>query len=63
MLQWTEIYKRVSWIEDPDLGVGSVLNQLEKEGNKLTIRELRTVVGKLRKFRRFKHALEVFHHF
>lgn len=60
MLQWTEIFKRVSWIEDPDLGVGSVLNQLEKEGNKLTIRELRTVVGQLRKFKRFKHALEVY---
>jgi len=43
--------------------VASVLDQIEKEGKKLTKWELCVVVKELRKCKRFKLALEVFHHF
>ena len=46
-------------MENPELGAGSVLNQCEKEGKKLTKWELCRVVKELRKFKRFKQALEV----
>lgn len=47
-------------MEDPELEVGSVLNQVEKEGKKLTKWELCRVVRELRKSKRFKLALEVY---
>jgi len=62
-LKWTHVYKRVSLIEDPELGMASVLNQIEKEGKKLTKWELCRVVRELRKFKKFKLALEVLRHF
>lgn len=57
-LKWTDILKKISLIEDPQLGVASVLNQIEKEGNKLTKWELCRVVKELRKFNKFNLALE-----
>lgn len=47
-------------MENPELGVASVLNQCEKEGKKLTKWELCRIVRELRKFKRFKLALEVY---
>lgn len=41
------------------MGSASVLNQMENEGKKLSKWELCKVVKALRKFRRFKYALEV----
>jgi hypothetical protein len=59
MVKWNAIYKRISLMENPELGSGSVLNQWEKEGRKLSKWELCRVVKELRKFKRYKHALEV----
>ncbi|CAI9769377.1 unnamed protein product [Fraxinus pennsylvanica] len=47
-------------LENPQMGSASVLNQMENEGKKLSKWELCKVVKDLRKFRRFKHALEVY---
>ena len=44
---------------NPEMGAGSVLNQWENEGKRLTKWELCRVVKELRKFKRFKMALEV----
>ncbi|XP_059430652.1 pentatricopeptide repeat-containing protein At1g02150-like [Corylus avellana] len=60
MVKWNAIYKRISLMENPELGSGSVLNQWEKEGRKLSKWELCRVVKELRKFKRYKHALEVY---
>ena len=46
-------------MENPEMGVASVLNKCEKEGKKLTKWELCRIVRELRKFRRFRLALEV----
>lgn len=60
MLKWVDIYKRISLMENPQIGVASVLNQCEKEGKKVNKWELCKIVRELRKFKRFKLALEVF---
>ncbi|XP_057532582.1 pentatricopeptide repeat-containing protein At1g02150 [Amaranthus tricolor] len=60
MLKWNHIYKRISVMENPEMGVASVLNKCEKEGKKLTKWELCRIVRELRKFRRFRLALEVY---
>ncbi|KAA8515830.1 hypothetical protein F0562_018559 [Nyssa sinensis] len=60
MVKWSAIYKRISLMEDPELGSASVLNQWEKEGKKLTKWDLCRVVKELRKFRRYKLALQVY---
>jgi hypothetical protein len=59
MVKWNAIYKRISLMENHELGSGSVLDQWEKEGRKLSKWELCRVVKELRKFKRYKHALEV----
>jgi hypothetical protein len=59
MIKWNAIYKRISLMENPELGSGSVLSQWEKEGRRLTKWELCRVVKELRKFKRYKLALEV----
>ena len=46
-------------MENPEMGSASVLNQWENEGKRLTKWELCRVVKELRKFKRFKMALEV----
>jgi len=59
--KWTPIFKKVSFIDDPEFKrVPSALDQIEKEGKKLTKWELCVVVKELRKFKRFKPALEVY---
>lgn len=47
-------------MENPELGSASVLNQWENEGKKFTKWELCRVVKELRKYRRYKLALEVY---
>lgn len=59
MLKWNAVYKRISMLEDSNLGAASVLNQIENEGKRLSKWELSRVVKELRKFRRFNYALEV----
>lgn len=57
--KWNSISRRISTLENPQMGSASVLNQMENEGKKLSKWELCKVVKALRKFRRFKYALEV----
>lgn len=58
-LKWNAVYKRISMMEDPEKGSASVLNQWENEGKRLSKWEICRIVKELRKFRRFKLALEV----
>ncbi|KAL3651182.1 hypothetical protein CASFOL_007585 [Castilleja foliolosa] len=60
MLNWNVIYKKISMLENTTSGSVSLLNQLETEGNKITKWDLSKVVKKLREFRRYKLALEVY---
>ncbi|KDP28877.1 hypothetical protein JCGZ_14648 [Jatropha curcas] len=60
MMNWNSIYRKISLMENPGLGAGTVLNQIEKNGKKLTKWELCRVVKELRKFKRYKQALEVY---
>lgn len=46
-------------MENPSLGSATILEQWEEEGRKLTKWDLCRVVKELRKYRRFKPALEV----
>ena len=46
-------------MEDPEMGAASVLNRCEKEGKRVTKWEIRRIIKELRKFRRYKVALEV----
>ncbi|XP_022857435.1 pentatricopeptide repeat-containing protein At1g02150-like [Olea europaea var. sylvestris] len=59
-MTWNAIYKRISMMENPHMDSASVLNQVENEGKNLTKWELCRVVKELRKFRRYKYALEVY---
>ncbi|KAG6749268.1 hypothetical protein NC652_032537 [Populus alba x Populus x berolinensis] len=60
MIKWNGIYRRISLMENPELGSGSVLNQWENEGKRLTKWELCRVVKELRKYKRYQQALEVY---
>ncbi|XVF22852.1 hypothetical protein REPUB_Repub12eG0206800 [Reevesia pubescens] len=60
MIKWNAIYKKISLMENPDLGSATVLNDCEKGGRKLTKWELCRVVKELRKYKRYKQALEVY---
>ncbi|KAL0429443.1 UNVERIFIED_CONTAM: Pentatricopeptide repeat-containing protein [Sesamum radiatum] len=59
MLKWNAIYKKISML-DPNMGSASVLNEVENEGKRLSKWELCRVVKELRKFRRYRFALEVY---
>ncbi|CAK9133570.1 unnamed protein product, partial [Ilex paraguariensis] len=58
VMKWNTVYKRISMMQNLEMGPAGVLNQCENEGKKLTKWELSRVVKELRKFRRFKLALE-----
>ncbi|XAR63283.1 hypothetical protein NMG60_11023170 [Bertholletia excelsa] len=60
MLKWNGVYKRISLMENPEMGAGSILNQCEKEGKRFTKWELSRIIKELRKFKRYKAALEVY---
>ncbi|KAL3613657.1 hypothetical protein CASFOL_041731 [Castilleja foliolosa] len=60
MLNWNIIHKQISMLDNTTSGSASVLNQLETEGKKVTKWDLSKVVKKLREFRRYKLALEVY---
>ncbi|KAK8635796.1 hypothetical protein V6N13_004514 [Hibiscus sabdariffa] len=60
MVKWTSLYKKISLMENPELGSASVLNDWEKAGRKLTKWELCRIVKELRKYKRYKQALEVY---
>ncbi|KAM0065118.1 putative tetratricopeptide-like helical domain superfamily [Helianthus debilis subsp. tardiflorus] len=57
---WKTIYKRISMMGSREKGSSGVLNQWENEGNSVTKWELCRLVKELRKYGRFKLALEVY---
>lgn len=59
IVKWVTVYKRISFMQDPNMGSGSVLNQWEKENKMLSKWELCKIIKELRKFGRHKFALEV----
>ncbi|XP_074280042.1 pentatricopeptide repeat-containing protein At1g02150-like [Silene latifolia] len=61
LLKWNNIFKRISTMaEDPQMNVASVLNQCENEGKKISKWELCRIAKELRKFKRYKLALQVY---
>ncbi|KAI4354666.1 hypothetical protein L6164_003513 [Bauhinia variegata] len=60
IVRWNDIYRRISLMENPELGSASVLNQWENEGKNLTKWMLWRVVKELRKHKRHERALEVY---
>ncbi|KMZ65766.1 putative Pentatricopeptide repeat-containing protein [Zostera marina] len=59
--KWTSLYRKISMMENPNLGASTVLEAWEvSEGKKLTKWDLCRSVKELRKFRRFKLALDVY---
>ncbi|KAK6918671.1 Pentatricopeptide repeat [Dillenia turbinata] len=60
VFKWKALFKKISLMKNPDAGCASLLNQWERDSKKLTKWELSRIVKELRKFRRFKAALEVY---
>ncbi|XP_051122856.1 pentatricopeptide repeat-containing protein At1g02150 [Andrographis paniculata] len=60
MPNWNAIFKKISMMDDRNAGAASALNQVENEGRRITKWELCRVVKELRKFRRYRYALEVY---
>lgn len=58
-LKWNDVFKKISTMEGQNMVSASVLNQAVNEGRSLSKWDLHRVVKELRKFRRFKSALEV----
>ncbi|CAA6673754.1 unnamed protein product [Spirodela intermedia] len=59
-LKWSSLYRRIAMTEDPRAGAGLELERWESEEKKLSKWELCRVVKELRKFRRYKLALDVY---
>jgi len=59
IVRWNDVYRRISLNPDPDMGSAEVLNRWENEGKTLTKWELSRVVKELRKYKKFRRALEV----
>ncbi|CAN6486822.1 unnamed protein product [Victoria cruziana] len=57
---WRSLYRRIATMGNPNFGSSSVLDWWRKEGRKVSSWELRRIIKELRKFRRFKLALEVY---
>ncbi|GER43220.1 pentatricopeptide repeat-containing family protein [Striga asiatica] len=58
--KWNDICKKIFKLENSNLGAASVLNQMENKGKMITKWEISNILKELRKFRRFKLALEVY---
>lgn len=59
-IKWNSIYEKILTVEKLKLGVGTALKELEKDGFQLRKRDLIRVAMELRKFRRYKKALQVY---
>ncbi|KAA8516861.1 hypothetical protein F0562_017321 [Nyssa sinensis] len=53
------LYRRISPIGDPRVSIVPVLDQWIEEGRKVYKDQLQNIIKQLRRYRRFKHALEV----
>ncbi|KAK9749154.1 hypothetical protein RND81_02G105800 [Saponaria officinalis] len=60
IIKWSNIFKRISTTNDPNLSVAVILNQCENRGKNITKWELCRIVKELRKFGKYKLALEVY---
>ncbi|BAT96847.1 hypothetical protein LR48_Vigan11g163600 [Vigna angularis] len=60
IVRWNDVYRRISLNPDPDMGSAEVLNRWENEGKNLTKWELSRVIKELRKYKKFRRALEVY---
>ncbi|KAL8159342.1 hypothetical protein V2J09_000879 [Rumex salicifolius] len=60
LFKWSDIYKTISLNEDPEIATSALLNQCENQGKTFVKWELCRVVRELRKFRKYKLALEVY---
>ncbi|XP_078445830.1 tetratricopeptide repeat (TPR)-like superfamily protein [Wolffia australiana] len=58
--KWSSLYRRIAMTENPTVGAGLEVDKWEAEERKLSKWELCRVVKELRKFRRFKLALDVY---
>ncbi|KAJ0968281.1 hypothetical protein J5N97_025198 [Dioscorea zingiberensis] len=59
-LKWSSLYRRIAMMEDPDAGTMGVLQRWDAEERTLSKWELCRVARELRKFKKFKLALEVY---
>ncbi|KAL8141281.1 hypothetical protein V2J09_007302 [Rumex salicifolius] len=60
VIRWKDIYNKVWLLENSETGVSGVLNQCEIDGKTFQKYELFVFIKNLRKFRRYKYALQVF---
>ncbi|KAL9234342.1 hypothetical protein vseg_009225 [Gypsophila vaccaria] len=60
LLKWSNIFKSISTVVDPEIGVSNLLNRFESDGKRFTKWELCRIAKELRKFKRYKLALEVY---
>ncbi|CAJ1948964.1 unnamed protein product [Sphenostylis stenocarpa] len=60
IVRWNDVYRRISLNPDTDVTSAEVLNRWENEGRHLTKWELSRVVKELRKYKKFRRALEVY---
>ncbi|KAK8916772.1 Pentatricopeptide repeat-containing protein [Platanthera zijinensis] len=56
--KWSTLYRRISMLENPNAGCSTVIEQWENEERELSKWDLCRVIKELRKYGRFKRALE-----
>ncbi|KAL6988672.1 hypothetical protein U1Q18_014428 [Sarracenia purpurea var. burkii] len=54
------LYRRISPMGNPTVSVVPVLDQWAEEGRTVKKEQLQNIIKELRRYSRFKHALEVF---
>ncbi|KAI3680696.1 hypothetical protein L6452_35470 [Arctium lappa] len=55
----SSLYRRISPVGDPDISIIPVLDQWISEGREVDKESLNKIIDSLRKYKRFKHALEI----
>ncbi|KAJ4828382.1 hypothetical protein Tsubulata_017840, partial [Turnera subulata] len=59
-IKWTQIYRKIRFMENPELGAGSVLDQLESEGKMFTSAEVGKAIRELTKYKMYRQIFEVY---
>ncbi|KAJ9566001.1 hypothetical protein OSB04_001967 [Centaurea solstitialis] len=55
----SSLYRRISPVGDQDISIVPVLDQWVSEGREVSQRSLNYIIDSLKKYKRFKHALEI----
>lgn len=55
----SSLYRRISPVGDPDISIIPVLDQWISEGREVDKESLNSIIDSLKKYKRFKHALEI----